>query len=455
MDTGQSLTQAPIPKLIRKIALPASIGFFFNTMYNVVDTYFGGLISTQVVAALSLSFPVFFVIIALGSGMATGATALIATATGEDNSHAARVFAVQSVTCGILLSAMLTPVGMLISPFLFSLLGASERYLEICLSYMNVIFWGAVFFMQTYMLNAILNAHGNTKPYRNFLIFGFCMNVVLDPWFIYGGLGVPPMGTAGIALATVVVQGMGCIYLGAKVLESGFLGGMTWREFLPDRKALREIIRQGLPASSNTLTVGIGIFIITWFISKFGKEAVAAYGIATRIEQIALLPTIGLNIATLTIVAQNNGARRNDRIHETIKTALQYGAVLMLVGGVCVFTFSGKLMDFFTSDPMVRQMGQSYLRVASFVLYAYSVLYIHVAALQGIKRPMFAIWIGLYRQIAAPCIVFYIMIYWFDSGILGIWWGIFAVTWSATAVTYFYAHKIIRNNSGISLDQPV
>lgn len=263
------------------------------------------------------------------------------------------------------------------------------------------------------------------------------------------------MGTAGIALATVVIQGMGCIYLGTKVLESGFLREVTWREFLPDGKALREIVRQGFPAGSNTLTVGIGIFVITWFISKFGKEAVAAYGIATRIEQIALLPTIGLNIATLTIVAQNNGARRYDRIHETIKTALQYGAVVMLVGGVCVFTFAGQLMDFFTSDPLVRQMGQSYLRVASFVLYAYSVLYIHVAALQGIKRPMFAIWIGLYRQIAAPCIVFYILIHCFDSGVLGIWWGIFAVTWSATAVTFFYAQKIIRNNSRISRDQPV
>lgn len=455
MKQQNQLTMAPIPKLIRQIAIPASIGFFFNTMYNVVDTYFGGLISTQVQAALSLSFPIFFIIIAMGSGMATGTTALIATAIGEGNLQQARLFAVQGIAFGVILSFFLTVIGLLSAPFLFSLLGASESYLEICLNYMNTIFFGAPFFMLTYMLNTILNALGNTKPYRNFLVAGFFLNLVFDPWFIYGGLGIPPMRTLGIAIATVLIQLIGSIYLGTRVFQSGILKGSQWTELHPRKKTFQEIARQGFPASANTFTVGLGIFVITYFISKFGKEAVAGYGIATRVEQIALLPTIGLNIATLTIVAQNNGARLFGRIHEAVKTALLYGGAVMSLGTAGVFMFAENLMGFFTQDPPVIEHGTTYLKIASFVLYAYTIMYINIAALQGIKKPMFAIWTGLYRQIVAPIIVFYALIHLLDLGIKGIWWGIFSVTWSATGITLLYSRRLLRKNLALCSDQRV
>ena len=443
------LTAEPIPKLIRDITVPASVGFFFNTLYNAVDTFFGGLISTQALASLSLSFPVFFIIIAMGTGVSTGTTALIANALGAERSEEARLFAVQGITFGILTAIALTALGIYASPLLFRMLGASDDYLVMAVTYMNTIFVGTVFFMLLYMLNAVLNGMGETRPFRNFLIAGFVLNVLLDPWFIYGGLGLPAMGIFGIALATVVIQGIGCVYLGYKVFKTGLISDYTLRDIFPKPGPFKEIARQGLPASFNMLTVGMGIFVITYFVSQFGKEAVAAYGIAMRIEQIVLVPTIGLNIATLTLVAQNNGAGLFDRVRETLQKCLKYGAYIMAAGSVVVFMGARPLMALFTNDESVVAIGATYLRIDALVLYAYVLLFVHVAALQGMKKPMFAVWIGLYRQIVAPFLLFWMLTRVFQFGPLGIWWGIFGITWSAAVFTFFYARKMVKQKKAL------
>jgi Na+-driven multidrug efflux pump len=216
------------------------------------------------------------------------------------------------------------------------------------------------------------------------------------------------------------------------------------RDIFPKPGPFKEIARQGLPASFNMLTVGMGIFVITYFVSQFGKEAVAAYGIAMRIEQIVLVPTIGLNIATLTLVAQNNGAGLLDRVQETLRKCLKYGAFIMAAGSVVVFMGARVLMTLFTGDESVIAIGATYLRIDALVLYAYVLLFVHVAALQGMKRPMFALWVGLYRQIVAPFILFWAVTRVLHFGLLGIWWGIFAITWSAAIFTLFYARRIME-----------
>ena len=451
MKKDDDLTAGPIPRLIARLAIPASIGYFFNTMYNVVDTFFGGLISTQVLAALSLSLPVFFIIIAMGTGIATGATALIANALGSGNKEGAKIYAVQSITFGLLIALTVTLFGVFFSPFLFSLLGASDEYLSDCLVYMNTIFLGTVFFMLVYMLNSILYALGDTRSFRNFLIVGFLLNILLDPWFIYGGVGISPMGITGIALATVLIQIIGCIYLGIKVFQTRLLTGKTMKNILPRYGSIREIAQQGLPASVNMITVGVGFFVITYFVSMFSKEAVAAYGIGIRVEQIALLPTIGLNVATLTLVAQNNGARLFNRMREILNAALAYGGILMIVATGVVFLLARYLMGFFTDDTVVIDIGTTYMRIDCFVFNAYVILFTNIAALQGVKRPMFAVWIGLFRQLVAPLVVFYIVIKILGIGLLGIWWGFFSITWSAALFSIFYTRVILRDVVNLAL----
>lgn len=439
-----TLTSGPVPRLIREIAVPASIGFFFNTMFNAVDTWYGGRISTQALAALSISLPVFFIIIAVGNGLAAGTTALIAAALGKGDRCEAELLSAQGISFGIASSLALATLGLVGSPSLFKLLGASEAYLRMCLAYMNVIFAGAIFFVTNYMLSAILNALGNTKPFRNFLVAGCFLNAILDPWFIYGGLGIPPMSVAGIALATILIQAMGCIYLCAKVRQTPLGKSCSLKGLRPSLVAYRAIARQGVPATANVFTIGLGIFVITYFVSGFGREAVAAYGAAMRIEQIVLLPTFGLNTATLAIVAQNSGAGLFGRMIETLRTALRYGGAIMLFGTAAVYLFAEELMAVFTADPVVVSVGTSYLKISAFILYAYVVLSISIAALQGIRRPLFALWIGLWRQIVAPGAVFWLLTRLLGTGLVGIWLAIFGINWSAAAVAWLYARHQLK-----------
>lgn len=446
---GLDLLTQPIPRLLRSLAVPVGIGFFFNTMFNVVDTFYGGLISTQALAAMSLSFPVFFLLLAVGGGISTGATALIGHVLGAGKADEAGLYAVQTISFAVLNGVFLTAAGLYAAPFLFTRLGASGEYLHLSLAYMNVIFAGSVFFILNQAFNAILNASGDTRSFRNFLVIGFFLNLLFDPWFMYGAIGVPAMGLAGVAWATVAVQCLGNGYLLSRVLRSGLVSHTSWRLLLPRRRPYIDLARQGFPASLNMLTVAIGIFVITWFLSKFGRDAVAAYGIASRIEQVALLPVMGLNIATLALVAQNNGARQFRRVKTAIKTALTTGISIMAVGTAAVFLCALPLMRLFTRDPNVAAIGAVYLRIESFVLIAYVILYICVFALQGLKKPLFAIWIGLYRQIGAPLLAFSVLAYRLGWGVLGIWWGIFIVTWSAAFIAIIYIRftvgKLLKN----------
>jgi len=309
---------------------------------------------------------------------------------------------------------------------------------------METILAGTLFFIGQSIANAILNALGDTATFRNVLIAGFFMNLILDPWFMYGGWGLPAMGIRGIALATVLIQIIGGIYMVWKVMQTKLRFPLEGAHWVPRFGIWKQLAQQGIPASVNMMTVALGIFLITWFISFFSKEGVAAYGIATRIEQIILLPTIGLNIAVLTLTGQNNGAGRLDRVLETRRHAMKAGLWMMILGGVILFLTARPMMAFFTEEAEVVRIGAEYLRIASVTLCSYVILFQTVFMLQGLKRPMFALWIGLYRQIIAPCAIFYLLAFLLDWKLQGIWWGIFGVTWSAALFTLYYGNRILK-----------
>ena len=424
----------------------------FNTMYNIVDTYFGRFLGTDGLAALSLSFPLFFVIIASGSGIATGATALISNALGAGDKELARRYQVQAISFGVIASIVLTVVGLLIAERAYRFMGANDLVLVLGMGYMRVILLGTGFFLLNAIVNAGLTSRGDTKSFRNVLFIGMILNIGLDPLFLFGfaPLGIPAMGAAGIALATVSIQGVSLGYMLLRARRAGSCAGMRFRDYLPRRSFYREIAVQGIPASLNMMTVALGMFVINFFIARNGStEGLAAYGVALRIEQIALLPSAGLHTAMLTVVGNNFGARQFERIRQTYRTTLLYGLVVMAVSLGIILPLAGVLMRQFTDDPLVVAMGQRYLYIEGLVYYAYVVLFSSVSFMQGLKRPMPAIYVGLYRQLIAPPIVFYLFAEVIGWGLDGIWWGIFAVTWSAALVTLVWSRAAFNQAAGL------
>ena len=280
---SQDLTSGSITRHICHLALPSSIGLFFQTMYNVVDSVYAGEISKLALAALGLSFPVYLLIIATSGGLSRGASALISNAIGSGDRQRQQAYVAQAMSVAIVISACLTVAGICFTEPLFRLLGADGEYLQISLRYMIPVFCGASFFVLINLCNAILVASGDSKTFGVVLVAGFFANLVLDPWFLYGGYGVPAMGIAGIAWATVVIQGVGSLVLLTTVIRRKLLVLNTWTDLLPDLKVYREIARQAVPASFNIMQVAISFFVITYFLKTFGEANVAAFGVTTRI----------------------------------------------------------------------------------------------------------------------------------------------------------------------------
>lgn len=189
------------------------------------------------------------------------------------------------------------------------------------------------------------------------------------------------------------------------------------------------------------ITIALGIFVLTWFVKHFGKEAVAASGIATRIEQVVLLPVIGLSSAVLSIVGQNHGAHQPHRVREAWLYNFKMGVLLMVLGGVLVWVLRKPAMKLFTQDPIVISHGIDYLGVAALTLAAYPILFSTVFLMQGLKRPQYGLWIGLYRQFLAPIAVYSLLVFGLGWGLWGVWWGVCFVTWSAALFAIYWGNR--------------
>ncbi len=430
------LTQGEIPAQIKKLAVPASVGFFFHTIYNVTDTYYAGQISTQALSALTLSFSIFFMMIAFAGGMSEAVTALVGNALGKKEDAQAAHITLNSLVFALFLSFVLTSIGLLSTPWLMTLLGAQGAYLEESLAYINLILYGSVFFVFSFFINALLNSVGDTVSFRNILIFSSVLNIGLDHWFVFGGFGVEPLGVSGISLATVITESITMVYLFYKLTKTPLLDG--FRSFYLDVEVHKQLIKQGLPPSANMVLMATGIFIITYFAAPYGKDVIAAFGIGMRVEQIILMPTIGLNVAVLSIVSQNNGAQSYERIKETVKIALYYGGVISLLGMVLLLGGAEEFMSLFSDDVRVIKEGVLYLRVEAFILFSFVVIFVHLAMLQGIERPNFIFYISVFRQILAPLVLLSLVVY-LGLDVIWVWLSIaFIVTFSA-GITWSYS----------------
>lgn len=438
------LTQGTIKAAIRRIAIPSSIGFLFNTLFNVVDTFYAGQLSFTALAGLTVAFPIFIIIIALASGVGTGSTALAAIALGKKDALEYHQLAKNALFFSTLIAVVLVLIMPWILPVLFSISGAEGDVLTSGVAYMNLIMGFAIFQILNFTFNGLLSAQGNTKPFRNFLIIGFLLNLILDPLFIFGWFGLPELGTAGVALATIVIQALGTVYLGWSFFRSPLYQASLFKKATINRPTMKSLAKQGLPVSLSNATIAIGIFVIQFFIYRYGNDqTLAGYGVAVRIEQIALLPTIGLNIATLAIAGQNFGANLFSRIQATLLQSVKYALILLGVGLLILYPFAPNLIAFFNNDPLVISEGVRYLRIEGLAIFTYSLIGISTSILQAIKRPYIGLTIGLLRQLS-PILIFYLLGDVFGFGIDGVWWGIVLVNYLSAAGALFVVYRLLN-----------
>lgn len=431
------LSQGVIKQHIVKLALPAVIGYFFHTMFNVTDTFFAGMISTQALAALSLSASVFFMVLAIGIGMSEAVTSLVGNALGEKDIAKAQHITLNSIAFALILSMLLSVLGVFSVPFFVEAL-SDPSYVAETLEYINIILYAALLFIGSFFFNALLNATGDTKSFRNILIVTAFLNIFLDYIFIK----FFNMGVGGIALATVISEAITMSYLFYKVIRTKLWCG--FKAFKYDKNVMLELLKQGFPPSINMFMMAFGIYVITYFVAPFGKEAVAAFGVGMRIEQIFLMPVIGLNIATLAIISQNNGAKTYERISPTVNIAIKYGWLMSTIGVTSFMLFAEYFASFLTSDIEVIKQTSLYLRVSGVASYGFVVIFIYIAMLQGIAKPAVIFPVSIFRQVVAPIIVFSLLSM-LGFKIFAMWIGLDIIIFSSALFLWWYGQKMLKN----------
>lgn len=402
MSKKLNLTKDPIWYLLRKVTIPASVGSLFQTFYNLVDTWFAGRISAEAIGAIAKSFPIYFVIIAVGVGIGAATNASIGNLLGAKKTNQASLLVAQSIVFAIIISIIVTLFGLNASNFLLSVMGSDPQSIILTREYLDIIFYGTFIVMIQISLNGTLNAQGDTKSYRNVLIFSFFLNIILNPIFIWGYGFIPAFGIAGLAIATVISQLIGTIYLAYKVNSCKLRKYLYIQCFIPKLDLLRDLFSQAVPIMFSMLFIGVGIFNILYFIGQFGELATAGYGAALRVEQVFLLPVIGLNTAVLSIGGQNFGAKEYYRIKELYSKALLFGSSFMAVAGVILFFGAEFFVSQFTNNAEAIYHGAIYLKIAALIGPVYPVFFITTAVFQALKKSIYSLYLSILRLTALP-----------------------------------------------------
>ena len=451
------LLKENIPVLVRKLAIPASVGTLFQTLYNIVDTFYSGLISPEALSALSKSFPIYFIIVATSIGVTVGGTSLIGNSIGEKNEKNASYYFTHIIIYGLLISVFITFIGLYFSEKVFNLMGSTEEITNLGLQYTNIMFYGSFLFFLVVSLNSLLHAEGDTKTYRNVLILSFLLNIILNPILIFGFLFIPAMGMMGIGLSTIIAQLIAFLIILFKVLQNPRVKKITIEYFNVKFIFLKNIFFQSMPISIAICGYAVAATFIFTYVGQSSELAVAGYGAATRIEQVVLLPILGINTAIISIIAQNFGANNFDRVKETYFVSIKYGLILMVFSGILVYLTADIVPRFFSSNEVVLEYGRRYLKIAAFILPAYPIFFLSNGFFMGLKKSNYAMVNNMMRNVLVPICVFYLAKYLSADFDTFFWlWFVFQWTLSILLFTYvsYYIKKKLDKSSTVLNPQP-
>jgi len=438
----QDFTIGSIYQHLIRLAIPASMGMFFNTLYNLTDNWFAGRVSDDALVGLSISSVVFYLFIGLLAGLQNGTSVMVSTELGLKQPQQLKNIIKNCFGLGIFFSILIIVFGLLFAKDAINWLSSADLITELAWDYIQVLILGNVAFSLSVVAAGALMALGDTKSNRNALIVGFFANWALNPLLTFG----LNMGVAGLAWATLIIKLASALYLLLILCKKL---GYTPFPCLNKRASLA-ILRQVIPASFNFFIMIIGSLMITGFVSRFGPYAVAGYSVGLRLEQVLLLPALGLNAAVLAISGQNYGAKNYRRVAETYRKGLILSFAISLVCIPIMIFLSPLMMGFFSQQEAIIDVGATYLRIDAFAFFCYVSLFISMATLQAIKQPDFPVIMGFFRQLLLPFIVNYLLIVKFGYSIEWIFGSVASIVFISMLITLLYTRSKLKKLPNIN-----
>ena len=422
LPQGNKMGTWPIGKLLVNMALPLVISMLVQALYNVVDSIYVSRISESAVTALSLAFPIQNLLIGCATGVGVGVNSLLSKSLGVQNYERANRTAGNGVLLSLLFSAMFVVFGCFFArPFFASQTTVTET-LEGGSIYLAIVTVGSIGIFIEILFERLLQASGNAFQSMITQTVGAVTNIILDPILIFGWFGLPAMGIAGAALATVIGQWIAAILAMALNLRYNHeLKELCRRHIRPDGWVIRTILSVGVPS---IIMVGIGSvmnFGVNQILQGFSETATGVFGIYFKLQSFFFMPLFGINNAVISIVAFNYGARNPGRMMKTLKLAACAGLGIMLVG-LAVFQFVPELLlSIFDPSEEFLHMAVEALRTISWCFPVAAVCIILGSTFQALGTGIYATIVSLARQLVVLLPAAYLLSL---SGVVTrVWWA--------------------------------
>ncbi len=382
------LVDRPVLPTLVRLAWPIVVGHLLQLTYQLVDTFWVGQLGAVPLAAISVAFPLLFIVFSLAAGFSIAGVALVSQYSGAAQRDEANLAAGQVIGFSLGLALALSALGLIFGRQLLAWIGAGPEVLPQAWTYFSILTGGIPLIFVFFVCAAVLEGTGDTVTPMKLKVASVVLNIVLDPFLIFGWGFFPAMGVAGAAVATVVSRFAGAAVI-VHVLLSG-RRGMTVRpkHLLPRPMLVRKVVRIGTPAALGASAVAVSMTVMTSIVAPFGTYALAAWGVGNRVLALIRMPSMGFGRATGVLVGQHLGA---DQPHAANRTAWTGVAVNVGIMALVVLAFQfggGFVMRLFSDEPEVIRIGAQYLRWGAVAYGFLAVQQVLGGALEGAGQTM-------------------------------------------------------------------
>jgi len=391
------LLNGPVGGTLKNMTIPMIYGMILLMTFNLVDTFFVGLLGTKPLAAISFTFPITFTVISLTIGLGIGTSAVIAKFLGANDHELAKDAATGAMVLTAIIVGLLATLGYHFTDEVFVLLGASKDLLPLIHDYMDIWYLGSVCLIGPMIGNAVLRASGDTKTPSIIMGSAGLINAVLDPLFIFGLGPIPAMGVKGAAIATLVswVFGLGLVlYLLVYKKKLIHTKLMSFSSFY---QACSRILHIGLPAAGANMLTPIAAAIMTAIVAVHGESAVAAFGVGSRIESIASLVVLALSMTLPPFISQNFGAGNMVRVEEAYRSSIRFVLVWQVIIYAILILLSGFIADAFSKEETVADVIKTFIYILPLGYGLQGVIILTNSSFNALHKPMVALILSVVR----------------------------------------------------------
>ena len=438
-DRLQEFLDAPT-RALWVMAVPMIAGMTVHTMYIVADTAFIGSLGTEELAAATFVAPLFFLMVALTMGIGTAVTALVAQAVGRGDARAADAAVGTAISSGVFLGVVFGGAGLATGRWMLESLGAEGRVVDLGWEYFQVLAIFLPLFFVSSILRSILAGEGDAKTPMIVLGVSTLANIALDALFIL----VLGMGLRGAAIATILAVVISVTSFSVLLLrrKSAFVR-LRMAALVPSREVLRDLYTLAIPIAGSMVVMSAGTMLFNLILADFGSVAVAAFGAASKVDMIVVLPIFGLSGAAVTVVGMFAGAGRSDLVRSIALYTYRWAITLAAVIGGVAYLTSGSLLRIFTSDPTALEIGATYL---GFMIFAYPMMAVGMTTgrlLQGLGHGFPALFLTTLRVLLVGVPVAWVAVHVFDQSIRGVWIGILSGGVCATICSVLMVRQLM------------